>query len=86
MALLRDEPCACYKYGLFPSKVNAEIAVVAISKSAYFFLINDSLVRWHISQLCTPGSGLTNSGRLTSGKGYPALAQCVRLVIRSDLQ
>ena len=26
------------------------------------------------------------SGRLTSGKGYPALAQCVRPVIRSDLQ
>ena len=26
------------------------------------------------------------SGRLTSGKGYPARAQCVRPVIRSDLQ
>ena len=25
------------------------------------------------------------SGRLTSGKGYPARAQCVRPVIRSDL-
>ena len=26
------------------------------------------------------------SGRLTSGKGYPALARCVRPVIRSYLQ
>ena len=26
------------------------------------------------------------SGRLTSGKGHPAQAQCVRLVIRSNVQ
>ena len=32
------------------------------------------------------GSRRTSSGRLTSGKGYPARAQCGRPVIRSDLQ
>ena len=31
---------------------------VVISKRVSFFLINDLLIEWHVSQICTPGSGI----------------------------